>query len=182
VTEVEYFEGIKDHFRAIPVVIGSCAVEGVGRDPLRVVHEAVKCRDRAAEAARRRGDAFLAYDEVWAVVDVDDHASLDQAIKEARDRDVKLVISFPCFEIWLLWHFQDCPAALSARAVHDKLSRHIPGYGKRLPGDFPYGRHVTARQRAERADPEHALPGRKGGNPSSNVWLVVEAISSSGKV
>lgn len=47
--------------------------------------------------------------------------------------------------------------------------------------EVEYVRHAVARERAQRADPEHGRPGRKGTNPSSNVWLVVEAIASSGK-
>ncbi|WP_240971070.1 MULTISPECIES: RloB family protein [unclassified Microbispora] len=181
VTEVQYFNGVKDHFRAVPVEVGHCDVDGCGKDPLSVVREAIRRRDKARSAARRHRDAFLAYDEIWAVVDVDDHASLDEAIRVARDDGINLVISRPCFEIWLLWHYQDCPAALTAKEIQRKLATKLPNYDKHLSATFPYHDYLRAERRAKSADPDHSAPNRKGRNPSTNVWLVVNGIAQSGK-
>ncbi|GGO01517.1 hypothetical protein GCM10010116_02850 [Microbispora rosea subsp. aerata] len=181
VTEVQYFNGVKDHFKALPVDIAHCDVDGWGRDPLSVVKEAVRRRDKARSAARRQRDAFLAYDETWAVVDVDDHASLDEAIRMARGSGINLVISRPCFEIWLLWHYQDCPAALTTRDIQRKLAARLPNYDKHLPADFPYRDHQRAERRARQADPDHTAPNRKGRNPSTNVWLLVNGIARAGR-
>jgi hypothetical protein len=176
VTEVAYFEGLRDHLRAIPVDLAKCDIDGVGRDPLSVVKEAVRRRDAARAVARRAGDSFLAYDEVWAVVDVDDHARLEAALSEARRSGINLVVSSPCFEIWLFWHLKDCVAEVTSAEIQARL-----GFGKRLPKVFPYADHPDARRRAGKADPEHTEPNRRGNNPSSNVWLVVDAMARSGK-
>lgn len=181
VTEVQYFSGIRDHFRALPVVIGTCDIDGCGRDPLSVVREAEKRRDAAIGKARRHADAYLAYDEVWAVVDVDDHTSLEAAIRRARETGIHLAVSRPCFEIWLLWHFQEFPSGLTSAAARDKIDEHLPRYDKHLPESFPYGAYETARLRARKADPRHDSPNRKGSNPSTNVWLTIEAIAASGQ-
>ncbi|MEU8279002.1 RloB family protein [Microbispora bryophytorum] len=181
VTEVQYFNGVKDHFKAVPVDVGRCDVDGCGKDPLSVVKEAIRRRDKARSDARRQRDAFLAYDETWAVVDVDDHASLSEAIRAAHANGVKLLISRPCFEIWLLWHFQDCLAALTTRDVQRKLAARLPNYDKHLPAAFPYHDHLRAERRAQLADPDHMTPNRKGRNPSTNVWLLVTGIAQSGK-
>ncbi|GAA5768240.1 RloB family protein [Streptosporangium roseum] len=181
VTEVQYFSGIKDHFRALPVEIGTCDIDGCGRDPLGVVRAAEKRRDTAHRKAQRQGDAYLAYDEVRAVVDVDEHTSLEAAIRRARESGIRLAISTPCFEIWLLRHFQECSAALTSAIVQNKIHRYVPGYEKHLPEDFPYGEHGTARRRARTADPHHDSPNRKGRNPSTNAWLTIDAIAASGQ-
>jgi hypothetical protein len=176
VTEVGYFAGLRDHLRATPVDLGKCDIDGVGRDPLSVVKDAIRRRDAARADARRANDPFLSYDEVWAVVDVDDHARLDAAMHDAHRAGINLVVSSPCFEIWLLWHLADCATELTSTEIQRRL-----GYRKRLPKDFPYADYPDARRRAEKADPEHSTPNRRGRNPSSNVWLVVEAMARSGR-
>ncbi|GGL44417.1 RloB domain-containing protein [Planomonospora parontospora] len=98
---------------------------------------------------------------------------------EGNVTEVKYFVGI--FEIWLLWHFQDCSATLSSAVVQGKVGRHLPGYDKHLPKDFPYERYETARRRAQNTDPAHVSANRKGGNPSTNVWLTVEAIAESGR-
>lgn len=43
-------------------------------------------------------------DEVWAVVDQDQHSTLKDALALARREGVKVALSKPCFEVWLLLH------------------------------------------------------------------------------
>ncbi|TYB57809.1 RloB domain-containing protein [Nonomuraea sp. PA05] len=180
VTEVEYFQGVRDYFRSLPVEIRNCKVIGLGRDPAAIVTYAVKERDKKDKEARTQRDANIAYDEVWCVVDVDGHKTLDQAVIEARRGRVNLVISLPCFELWILYHFEDHTAACDQERVRQRLRKHLKDYDKHLGRDFPFAHHQIARDRARRADPEHCEPNRKGRNPSTNAWLIVEAIRRSG--
>ncbi|MFC7649019.1 RloB domain-containing protein [Streptosporangium lutulentum] len=46
VTEIEYFQGIRDHFRSLSVEIHDCRVIGLGRDPASVVGHAIQERDK----------------------------------------------------------------------------------------------------------------------------------------
>ena len=154
---------------------------GKGRDPHSTVELAVRLRDQARQRARAQQDAFLAYDAVWCVVDVDDHATLHSALSPARRENVNLVVSNPCFEVWLLFHFQEFAVSTARSELQRKLRLHIKGYDKNIPRDFPFERHELAKQRALRADPEHREANRVGGNPSSNVWLLVDAMKRSGK-
>ncbi|WP_084965214.1 RloB family protein [Thermoactinospora rubra] len=181
VTEVEYFERIRDHFRSLPVDIRSCKVVGLGRDPASVVDYAIREKDRRAREARAKGDVNIAYDEVWCVVDVDEHTTLDHALASARRAGVNLVVSLPSFELWILYHFQDYTTPCDCRTVRRQLERHIDDYDKRLSRHFPIDRHALAAERARRADPDHCRPNRRGRNPSTNVWLVVDAIRQVGK-
>ncbi|MFG1958286.1 RloB family protein [Nonomuraea sp. NPDC049028] len=181
VTEVEYFEGIRDYFRSLPVDIRSCKVIGLGRDPGSLVDYTIRERDKKEKEARAQRDANIAYDEVWCVVDVDDHKTLDQALIAARKGGVNLAISLPCFELWVLYHFEECAAACDPESIRRKLRKHIKDYDKHLGRAFPFANHEVARDRAQRADPDHCAPNRKGRNPSTNAWLIVEVIRQSGR-
>ena len=49
------------------------------------------------------------YDEVWCVLDVETEthaASLTEALALARQHDIKVCLSNPSFEVWLLSHFE----------------------------------------------------------------------------
>lgn len=114
------------------------------------------------------GDEF---DEVWCVVDSDEF-DLEPVVLLAARLDVRLAVSTPCFEVWLLLHHQDCTAPLcDATAVRRQLTKQVPGYQKnclRFP-DFKAG-VMDALRRAERLDPtgcDHRC------DPSSGVWMLV---------
>ncbi|WP_428981560.1 RloB family protein [Nonomuraea composti] len=107
----------------------------------RVRRPGTRQKDKEARAQR---DANIAYDEVWCVVDVDQHKTLDQALVEARRGQVNLAISLPCFELWILYHFEDHTAACDQERIRQRLRKHIKDYDKHLGRDFP---SFTTRQR-----------------------------------
>lgn len=182
VTEVEYLNGLRDHFKALPVEIVDCKVVGAGCGPARVVERAVAERDRKAGEARRRRDPYRAYDGVWGVVDVNDHVDLQHAVRLAERERIGLLVSNPCFELWLLHHYQDYAVDGTREQLGRKLLRHLPGYDKHIPADFAFHAHPEAERRALRVDAELTVANRIGGNPSTNVWLVVNAMRASGDV
>lgn len=76
-----------------------------GSDPKTVVETAVCLKKDADRAARK--DPFAAYEEVWCVIDVDQHPRLGDALQQARDNGICVALSNPCIELWLLLHFQE---------------------------------------------------------------------------
>lgn len=161
-TEVQYFQGPAQYLKTSGVSVRGIRIKGVGSDPSRVL-----------KTAREIGaDDTADYDEVWAVVDVDDHATLDQALTAARRASIPMVVSNPCFEIWLVWHYQDCSAHRAPKQLQDSLDRE--GHSsKHLPPSFPFDRLDYAQSRASR-DP---VPVRtKGPNPSSAIPELIAAL------
>lgn len=72
------------------------------------------------------------YDGVWCVVDLDNF-DIPAALTAAARADVELVVSEPCFELWLLLHFADHRAHVdNGKAACALLANHVPGYDKRL--------------------------------------------------
>jgi RloB-like protein len=92
----------------------------------------------------------------------------------ARRDDVTLAISNPCFEYWLLLHFESCSAGLSCYSdVHRRLLRHVHGYDKSSLrfADFAGGVDAAVdrgRQRCDKLGTEHRV------KPSTGVWALVE--------
>jgi len=95
--------------------------KGHGRSPEAVVAEALRYK----EQAENRGEY---YDEVWCVLDVeglDKRESLERAIVAARQNDIVLCLSNPCFEVWLLAHFvRESRAHNGCDSVIERLNTH----------------------------------------------------------
>lgn len=165
VTEVQYVQGLVQHLRLTGVAARAANVKGVGRDPLHVL----------AEAIRIRGEDPDGYDSTWVVVDVDDHATLTECLGRARGADIGVVVSNPCFEVWLLWHFED----LSRQESRDWLRRKLRGHGcegKSLAPAFPYDNATAAAARAD-SPGRRTAAGDRGPCPSSAMPRLLEAIT-----
>jgi hypothetical protein len=104
------------------------------------------------------------YDFVYCVIDRDTHEDFDEAMGLARSSNVQMIVSYPCFEYWLLLHFKYSRKAYSPvgkKSPGDQMMRALKdceGMGdyekgsetslfKKLEG----GALQTARKHAERA-------------------------------
>ena len=58
----------------------------------------------------------------------------------------------PCFELWLLLHFEDIQAALHRNEAEERLKRYLPDYDKGAENTYSLtAKHLnTAVQRAEK--------------------------------
>jgi hypothetical protein len=160
-TEPAYLNGLQ---RAYPDVATALTVKHKGVGPLQLVGAAV-------DFARRHPGEF---DEVWCLTDVDDY-DIGAATRRAQQAGVRLAVSNPCFELWLLLHHAECRSHCTGYAdVATRLKKHVPAYDKaRLSfGDYA-GRVDDAIKRAKDLDPSGAEHHR---NPSTNVWRLVEKI------
>ena len=57
------------------------------------------------------------YEKVWVVVDVDNFHDHGQAAKICKDNGIELVISNPCFEVWLFDHISICPSSFTLTSI-----------------------------------------------------------------
>lgn len=166
-TEEQYFGILVQHLKATGVRHWPMTRHGVGRDPLRVLKAAVSRRDAAD---------LESFDSVWVVVDVDQHATLTSCLKEAEKEGVSVVVSNPCFEIWLLWHLRDHRRPETTPGVQEVLK--TAGYsGKSVSSNFPVHEFEKASARARQADPNCRV-GSVGSNPSSSMDQLLSHIVS----
>jgi hypothetical protein len=178
VTEPQYLRGFA---RAQGANTVRLVVQAPGGDPRALVECAIQLRDEAAARAARERDENLAYDEVWCVFDVDDHARLQAARELAERTGIGLAVSNPCFELWLILHFREHGAHLTSRRAAELLGKHIPGYHKHVRYEELSVGYADAVERATSLERRHLKAGTDGGNPSTAVHRLTERIRMLGK-
>jgi RloB-like protein len=103
------------------------------------------------------------FDQAWCVFDVDSF-STDDAIVLASDRGIRLAVSNPCFELWLLLHFEERTSHVDDyRAAARSLRKHVAVYDKtRLRfEDYQLGLSDAIDRARKLGDM---------GNPSTGMW------------
>lgn len=177
ITEPSYLNGLK---RELRIRLVNVEVVPLGASPKTIVDYAVEKKVEAERLAGRKGDSNLSYDEVWCVFDVDSHPHIEDAKQKASAHDIHLAISNPCFEIWLLLHFQDQTAHIERHRAQTRCRAHMPRYDKEVPFDIVFPRYQMAFERAVRLNHWQATRDNGGGNPSTSVYLLTERVMKLG--
>jgi hypothetical protein len=178
VTEPSYLNGLKAELRIRLVHI---EVVPAGSNPKTLVDYAVERKREAERQARKQKDDNLKYDEVWCVFDVDVHEYLPEAKQKAEANKINVAISNPCFELWLLLHFEDQRAHIERRDVQSLCRDHMPGYVKEVPFERVFPFYGEAVQRAEALEHWQETRGCAGENPSTGVHRLTERIMALGR-
>jgi hypothetical protein len=175
VTEPAYLLGFERSIQNAKIVIDiPPQIQGV---PLTLVRRAHSLSQNAKERARRENDDFIAYDETWCVFDIDEHPHINEALQFASANGIKLAVSNPCFELWLLLHFREQPGARHRHEIQQMLGGFIAGYDKHLNFAAVEQGITDAVRRARRLDLEAIDEGEAGRNPSTGVYLLIESIA-----
>jgi|SRR5208337_3407771 len=136
-TECNYFKEIRRKAR-IPSAHVHVLPTDLGTDPRKVV-------ESAQDVFNQKDKAF---ERVYAVFDRDDHPHYETAIQMAAARNKKIkndekrpvefetIVSVPCFELWLLLHFEDAQSWIHRNVVLRKLRTHIERYEKGMANLF----------------------------------------------
>jgi hypothetical protein len=177
-TEPQYFHEIRKKLRLSATHI-AIADSGYGTEPRQIV-------EYAEDLFRDRGKEF---DQVFAVFDRDEHHTYHEALDvcprarmrndEKKRVEFRAVPSNPCFELWLLLHYEDIHHLFHRDEIIGKLRRYIPAYEKALAGTFELTHPVlpTAIARAKRLQDRHS-PERDTEGPYTNADTVVELLLS----
>jgi len=75
-------------------------------------------------------------DSVWLILDRDawSEETLNTVWEKCQKYDFKIGVSNPCFEYWLLLHFENGKHITTARNCRDRLKQYIPEYTKKKIG------------------------------------------------
>jgi len=137
-TEPQYLDEIREEQR-LPTAYVHVLGAPEGNDPLNVVKYAEKL---FLHGDPHRKIGKRAFDQIVVVFDRDDHKTYHQALSHANQlhlamkNDIKAKVSFevcasvPCFELWLLLHFEDVPAPLHRKDVYARLRERLGKYEK----------------------------------------------------
>lgn len=92
--------------------------------------------------ARRAANLYKEYqmdpkigDLVFCLIDLDLRRDKYDAYLKAQQRypQIKFIVSNPCFEIWLLYHFTENPKAeCSSQAVKEQMKKYVPDYNEAM--------------------------------------------------
>lgn len=159
-TEPNYFREIRAAYRLHTANVAVWR-NAVGMMPIQAVQFA---EHLFINGDRHQNIQPRAFEQVYAVFDRDDHSSYFDALRMAASLDGKLrndegrpvvfraIASVPCFELWLLLHYEDIQAPLHRDEVIRRLKLHIPDYEKGAGRTFEVTKaHLPiASQRAER--------------------------------
>jgi hypothetical protein len=120
-TEPGYFKSIRKELRLGTLNIIVLPHQGK-TDPDSIIDQVIEERKKMKRNKGWRQDG----DTAWAVFDVDEHIAQSpekwkSTILRAKDKDIKLAITNPCFELWYLIHFQDHLAEISRNRLIDLL-------------------------------------------------------------
>ncbi|MER7582013.1 RloB family protein [Kitasatospora sp. NPDC097691] len=177
VTETIYFRGLVRDLKDRPI---SLKIGNTHGEPLSLVNTAIRHARKADEP----------FDEVWCVMDVEaprQHPSLAQALLAARKNDVKCAVSSPCFELWLLLHFDRGRSYLDSHQAAKELSKVLKGYdpkGKAFDFDDVRGQTGAARKAALDLHARHEQLSKQiecwcVSNPCTSVDSLLEALGYS---
>ena len=119
VTESEYFTFLINEMD----VRGSVRYRHIDGDPLKVAKQV----SRELESDKKAGKAgeIEELSSAWIVVDTDEFRNLSAAEREAKFKGVRLAISNPCFEVWLIDHVSPCPETCASTPQCERRARDL---------------------------------------------------------
>lgn len=176
-TEQSYFSEFNRIQSEYHIVFAS----GNSTDPVRIVKDAIRTIDN-------RGIRIDYGDSVYAIFDTD--FNKEEQIRDARNlarkNQVSLILSNPCFEVWILQHFR-----FSTRGYHSneevisELINRWPEYRKNI-GTFQYisDRTDVAIENSRKLESYHEevnpRTNTEDRNPSTDIFKLVEEIYPKG--
>ena len=143
----------------------------------------------AAEDVLRRLDEYPSEprDERWLVLDVDHFAEnehlrkFSSTVRTAQQKGIRVALSKPCFELWLLLHHvgeTEVSSHLRCGTVDQALRSALGAYNKRKLNrdDYPDESVANAIERAKRLDQGTSdIPASN----TSRVYRILDAIAAS---
>jgi hypothetical protein len=176
-TEPGYFRSLANFLRNPLIELIEVEIAAhEGTDPKQVVEQAKRLRADADREARRMHDDNLRYDQIWCVFDRDEHVHFDEAINQASDNNLGLAVSNPCFELWILIHFQNQTGGLTRKDAQGKVRSYLPNYNKSISFIELKGHTNEAARRARKMEFDAEESGKATDNPTTGVWKLVKKL------
>jgi hypothetical protein len=178
VTEPEYLRAFSRWCRNPRVELDLEAPAGV---PLTLVARARERKEEAEALARHERDVNSVYDEVWCVFDMDEHPHVNQARRLAAEAGLRLAMSNPCFELWLLLHLREHPGARHRQEIQQLLAELMPRMSpKHIDFESLVDGYEEAVRRAERLEADAQAAAEHGRNPSTEMFHLTNSIDEAG--
>jgi len=169
-TEPVYFRAINRHWgNRIVLQFPHC-----GTDPKGIVSAAADAKKRSKR--NKKSDPNEEIEAIWCVFDRDQHLLVQEALQQADDNQIPVAFSNPCFELWLLLHFQDQTAHLQRDGVSRLCANFMTNYTKGPDMDMLLPSLSDAEQRARTLCNRQTTNNLPRCNPWTDVHELVEAM------
>jgi hypothetical protein len=168
-SEPDYVNGLKQLTHIAEDVALNLELHPDHGVPLTLVRLAVECKKDQE------------VDECWCIFDVEwpkHHPNLNAAVSLARQNDIRLAISNPCFEVWLILHLDDF-TQFSDTGAAESLSRALDNRaGKSIDASLYVPRRKIAARRAQLLEARHEGNGTQfpHDNPSSGMHSFLRSL------
>lgn len=175
-TEPLYFEDFREFCK---LSRDSVAIVGIGANPTSIV----KFAEERYKANKRDGAPF---DKVFCVFDKNSHADYPRAVAQLKNKaDFEAIVSVPCFEIWLLLHYnystkphQKVGNKSACDQVISGLTEHIPHYRKGMRNIFAHTEKELATAITNAKRTLAAAQKANTDNPSTTVHILIEHLQT----
>lgn len=168
--EPSYFHPLARHCSAL------VSVERAAGVPLSVVKKAIALKRRANKGR----NSFERRDQFWAVFDRDEHPKFAEAINKAESAGINVCYSNPCFELWLVLHYQDydrpCRRDEIQRVLRDLMTGYDPDRTKQVNFEEIRQHIEKAERRAELQEQRRNDEQSPRENPCTNVFKLTRSI------
>lgn len=175
-TEKNYFNNFENRQKNYNITY----TKGNDTDPLKLVQMLIR-EIKELEIDLTAGDsAYLIFDTD---MDLNKNKIINDAIKMAKENNVKVITSTPCVELWFLLHYEYTTANMSNDDVIKRLKKHYPKYEKNIDIYSDINQNVyEAIHRAEKLEKYQLDNGRKIGtveaNPNTEMYKIVKELEN----
>jgi len=175
-TEPGYINELAQHQKLAPLILEIESAAGV---PLTMAKKAVAKVKKLPRNKARNLSSFERHDEVWVVFDKDEHPKIKEALDLCYSNKIGVAFSNPCFEVWLILHFQDYDKSDGREAAQKHCEKICAGYsrkGKKPEFTALLAQVEKAEKRAVQQQQRRKDEGDALGAPSTTVFQLVQAM------
>lgn len=172
-TEKTYLQELNRSIKDVNIVYA----DGNSTDPINMIEDAIK-------TAKKKGIDGDYGDRVYIVFDADFNKEnqIAEARKKANKNGYQLVVSNPCFEVWLLLHFRYSTKGYNSNDdVINDLRNRWPEYCKSLESFRHIGDRIdvaidNSKKLMKHHDAINPKTTTEKRNPSTDVHMLIEEI------
>jgi hypothetical protein len=166
-TEPDYFQAVaKKYDQALIELV----FQNVGTDAKTISNNAIQKYSEIKSCK-----SLSENDKVWVVFDRDANENVINCVNNCKKKRVGVAFSNPCFELWLILHFEDFDKPLDRHKVQSHLEKLIAGYDRKKGKTANWDQIMEFVEVAEnRAEKQMANRISEGGNimtpPNTTVY------------
>jgi hypothetical protein len=177
----------RDYLSGLVTTRGNKLVElvfmGAQGAPTTILEAAKRKQLELSKHQRKSKDSFDSAFDVWVAFDVDNcsNGTISTTKKNAKDFGIKVACSNPCFELWLVYHFEDFNKLVSHTEIQKYATKIINSYDYKGSKEIDFkefsGAVELAVERGLKGLESRLAEGKEEGCPSTTfVHLVIDIL------